>query len=670
MTVDKEATCEEAGSKSHHCTRPGCDSKTEVTEIAALGHEWGEGKETKAPTCTEAGEKTYTCTRCNATKTEAIEALGHAYSDEWTVDKEATCEEAGSKSHHCTRPDCDSKSDVTVIEALGHEWGEGKETKAPTCTEAGEKTYTCTRCDKTKTEAIEALGHAYSEEWTVDKEATCEEAGSKSHHCTRPGCDSKSEVTEIEALGHEWGEGKETKAPTCTEAGEKTYTCTRCNATKTEAIEALGHAYSEEWTVDREATCEEAGSKSHHCTRPGCDSKSDVTIIEALGHEWSEGKETKAPTCTEAGEKTYTCTRCSATKTEEVAALGHDYSDEWTVDKEASCEEAGSKSHHCTRPGCDSKSDVTVIEALGHEWGEGKETKAPTCTEAGEKTYTCTRCNATKTEAIAALGHNYDTEWTVDKEATTTETGSKSHHCKVCGNKTDVTIIPMIKADVSINVEVVKKEDTPDTTIDGSNNEIINSVFTEEEIKAFKNGVKVEVTIDINNIENKVTDSDKKLIDNKLKADEKIGTILDIVLNKNVDGNKNSVHELNSAIKLKVAIPDNIINKDASIKREYSVIRIHNGEAENISVDYNENDNTIIFETDRFSTYAIVYKDIIKNTEDNNQSVIPDNNTSVDSKDNSVATSDTMHAAGTVWLLFAISSGMICVLSRRRKKNI
>ena len=669
-TVDKEATCEEAGSKSHHCTRPGCDSKTEVTEIAALGHEWGEGTETKAPTCTEAGEKTYTCTRCDKTKTEAIEALGHAYSEEWTVDKEATCEEAGSKSHHCTRPDCDSKSEVTEIAALGHEWGEGKETKAPTCTEAGEKTYTCTRCNATKTEAIEALGHAYSDEWTVDKEATCEEAGSKSHHCTRLGCDSKSDVTVIEALGHEWGEGKETKAPTCTEAGEKTYTCTRCEKTKTEAIEALGHAYSEEWTVDKEATCEEAGSKSHHCTRPGCDSKSEVTVIEALGHEWGEGKETKSPTCTEAGEKTYTCTRCNATKKEAIEALGHAYSDEWTVDKEATCEEAGSKSHHCTRPGCDGKSDVTVIEALGHEWGEGKETKAPTCTEAGEKTYTCTRCSATKTEEVAALGHDYSDEWTVDKEATTTETGSKSHHCKVCGDKTDVTIIPMIKADVSINVEVVKKEDTPDTTIEGSNNEIINSVFTEEEIKAFKNGVKVEVTIDINNIENKVTDSDKKLIDNKLKADEKIGTILDIVLNKNVDGNKNSVHELNSDIKLKVAIPENIINKDASIKREYSVIRIHNGESENISVDYNENDNTIIFETDRFSTYAIVYKDIIKNTEDNNQSVIPDNNTSVDSKDNSVATSDTMHAAGTVWLLFAISSGMICVLSRRRKKNI
>ena len=50
---------------------------------------------------------------------------------------------------------------------------------------------------------------------------------------------------------------------------------------------------------------------------------------------------------------------------------------------------------------------------------------------------------------------------------------------------------------------------------------------------AFKNGVKVEVTIDINNIENKVTESDKKLIDNKLKADEKL--MLIYVHNKTIN---------------------------------------------------------------------------------------------------------------------------------------
>ena len=50
---------------------------------------------------------------------------------------------------------------------------------------------------------------------------------------------------------------------------------------------------------------------------------------------------------------------------------------------------------------------------------------------------------------------------------------------------------------------------------------------------AFKNGVKVEVTIDINNIENKVTERDKKLIDNKLKAYEKL--MLIYVHNKTIN---------------------------------------------------------------------------------------------------------------------------------------
>ena len=46
----------------------------------------------------------------------ALNALGHDYSKEWTIDKEATYYEDGSKSHHCTR--CDAKIDVTVIPRL------------------------------------------------------------------------------------------------------------------------------------------------------------------------------------------------------------------------------------------------------------------------------------------------------------------------------------------------------------------------------------------------------------------------------------------------------------------------------------------------------------------------------------------------------------------------
>lgn len=119
-------------------------------------------------------------------------------------------------------------------------------------------------------------------------------------------------------------------------------------------------------------------------------------------NHWDDGKITTAPTCTKTGVKQYTCTICSETKTEEIAALGHDYSSDWTIDTAAACETVGSKSHHCTR--CDSKKDVTEIPASGkHTWNNGVITKPATIAEEGVKTYTCTVCGVTRTETIAKL---------------------------------------------------------------------------------------------------------------------------------------------------------------------------------------------------------------------------------------------------------------------------
>ena len=119
-------------------------------------------------------------------------------------------------------------------------------------------------------------------------------------------------------------------------------------------------------------------------------------------NHWDDGKITTTPTCTKTGVKQYTCTICSETKTEEIAALGHDYSSDWTIDTAAACETVGSKSHHCTR--CDSKKDITEIPASGkHTWNNGVITKPATIAEEGVKTYTCTICGVTRTETIAKL---------------------------------------------------------------------------------------------------------------------------------------------------------------------------------------------------------------------------------------------------------------------------
>ncbi|CUQ47306.1 uncharacterized protein%2C YkwD family [[Ruminococcus] torques] len=157
-------------------------------------------------------------------------------------------------------------------------------------------------------------------------------------------------------------------------------------------------------------------------------------------NHWDDGKITTTPTCTKTGVKQYTCTICSETKTEEIAALGHDYSSDWTIDTAAACETVGSKSHHCTR--CDSKIDVTEIPASGHSWNDGSITTEPTCTDEGVKTFTCNSCGKTRTEEVAALGHNYSSDWTIDTAAACETVGSKSHHCTRCDSKIDVTEIP------------------------------------------------------------------------------------------------------------------------------------------------------------------------------------------------------------------------------------
>ena len=197
--------------------------------------------------------------------------------------------------------------------------------------------------------------------------------------------------------------------------------------------------------------------------------------IECIKHDWDEGKVTTEPTCTKEGIKTYTCKDCKTTKTETIKSLGHDYSNNWTIDKAATCTQEGSKSHHCTR--CDDKKDATVIPKTDHHFDSGVETTKATCTKDGVKTYTCKDCKTTKTETIKSLGHNYSSDWTIDKAATCTQEGSKSHHCKRCGAKKDVTVVPKTDHNWSSWKTVVK----PTTTSEGKEERICKTCNTKQQ---------------------------------------------------------------------------------------------------------------------------------------------------------------------------------------------
>ena len=98
----------------------------------------------------------------------------------------------------------------------------------------------------------------------------------------------------------------------------------------------------------------------------------------------------------------YKCSRCDQTKTEDSAALGHDFS--VFVSDSATCAAPGKKTYKCGR--CDeTKSEDSP--ALGHDFSVFVGDSA-TCTEPGKKTYKCSRCDETTQEDSAALGHNFE----------------------------------------------------------------------------------------------------------------------------------------------------------------------------------------------------------------------------------------------------------------------
>ncbi|MBQ6874098.1 MAG: leucine-rich repeat protein [Clostridia bacterium] len=274
------------------------------------------------PSCTENGyAEGYKCALCDYSTEEfyTIAPLGHDYSNEWTIDKEATCTEDGSKSRHCGR--CESKTDVTVIEAEGH-------------TE----------------EAIPAVP------------ATCTSTGlTEGTKCSVCG-EILVDQTVTEMLSHSMGEWITTQAPTCTETGEEKRECANCDYYETNILSATGH--TEEAIPAVSATCTSTGlTEGTKCTACG-ETLVEQTVTEKLSHSYKTVV-TKA-TCTTGGYTTYTCTVCG---------------DSYIGDE---------------------------MPTLGHKMGEFTVIKMPTCTENGEEISKCSRCDYSETQEISATSHNYE----------------------------------------------------------------------------------------------------------------------------------------------------------------------------------------------------------------------------------------------------------------------
>lgn len=176
--------------------------------------------------------------------------------------------------------------------------------------------------------------------------------------------------------------------------------------------------------------------------------------------------------------------------------------------------------------------------------------------------------------------------------------------------------------------ETVTMENIPDAKL------LRNAELTDDQLDVLENEGSVDIDLSVNQIDTQaagaqeaIADITKELEENNYVCENPV--YLDLNMSASIRNSQGeslsfqggesslSLTELNKPVALTVTIPEQI--RTSGGNREYRVVRRHVGtdgsvQTEMIQAKYNAATNSLTFETDRFSTYAIVYKDVANNT--------------------------------------------------------
>lgn len=156
--------------------------------------------------------------------------------------------------------------------------------------------------------------------------------------------------------------------------------------------------------------------------------------------------------------------------------------------------------------------------------------------------------------------------------------------------KNDVTIKPLYQKEPSVSVG----DDAPkNVSVKGLENAV---TFTDEEL-----ALGAQVEIEIATLDEKdVPKEDLASLEAHFKDAKPLVYFLDISLYKVIGDNADSVRILDHPITISFTLPESFKNTP------FNLVRIHDGEVDVLTYTYDPETNTVTFETDRFSTYALV----------------------------------------------------------------
>ena len=246
----------------------------------------------------------------------------------------------------------------------------------------------------------------------------------------------------------------------------------------------------------------------------------------------------------------------------------------------------------------DAERRATIGDVLGAEYLGGSKTNLGKflgwSTEKGGKTLDkdaqfLTKYDAEETTSVT-LYEVYENEWMDEiPEVTIVEDKKTEESIKQETQSVVEEIVAGTIADSVVDEETAKKVLEAKENNQTVTAEIVVKEIKQEEIAQIDKEV-------IEDIEDKVT--------SELGEDAKV-QYLDVAIVLKADDNElGTLNKLKEKIRITVAIPEELKAEG----RTYKVIRNHNGEVTVLDTVLNE-DGTISFETDQFSTYALAYAD-------------------------------------------------------------
>lgn len=288
-------------------------------------------------------------------------------------------------------------------------------------------------------------------------------------------------------------------------------------------------------------------------------------------------------------------------------------------------------------PFCDAIVNTgTVISATGHS--HISLVIPATCTVDGEKIYECD-CGDTYTEVLSAIGHIYsEGKCTVcqavdaDYQPATEVEVVPSQEAEKAATDSVNTITNIVsstieeaKVEAEMNGETLSTqalvEVVKEALENSDNNEakaVVNSVSEEtleKVIVALEEEKEIIATVVVQPVsEEEMSESAKEDVE-KIEAlageDSVVAQYLDLYVLIQAEDSTGAVETLGTVdepteeFTFTLSIPENLQKEG----RTFYVIRVHaNGEAERIEV-IDNNDGTLSFKTDKFSTYALAYAD-------------------------------------------------------------